>query len=74
MTVTEAINFLIAGDYEGYAIVELGRSLRNKFSEEYIKNANLESRIRAIEKINRENRNIKERRDGIAALCEEEST
>lgn len=74
MSVDEAIQFLIDGDYEGHAIVELGRSIRNKLANEYAKTANLKSRIHAIEKINRENRNIKERRDGIAALCEEEST
>lgn len=74
MTVTEAIQFLIDGDYEGQAIVELGRSLRNKLADEYAKNANLEARIRAIEKINRMNKNVIERRNGIAALCEEEST
>lgn len=74
MTVTEAINFLIDNDYEGHAIAELNRSLRNKLADEYAKNANLDSRIRAIKKINSENRNTKERRDGIAALCEEENT
>lgn len=74
MNVTEAINFLIDGDYEGHAISELNRSLRNKLADEYAKTSRLSATIEAIEKINRLNNNNRERRDGIAALCKEEST
>ena len=72
MNIEDAINFIIEGDYEGYALKKLSISIRNKLANEYAKNAELSSRIKDIEEINNTIHNPYKRKNSIANLCKDE--